>query len=280
MVAATAADQARVAAVVSLTDVVSRRPLLGALVGVIAALTLSAAGVAAPPPVDAEPQPGASLIPVPAGCPVPDPAAVVFVGTMTGKDDVDQVVRFRIDQLRAGSAGPWAIDGLIDVRYGPDYRFLVEGEQYLVGAGFDPVYGALSSTVRPPEPTFGGNAVVGVDDSAVECPRLDDPVRTLNVDGTGVDSGVLSLLTEDRRLLLATVAVPTAIAVAVLLALVVLKVFAVLAMKGVFALGRRAVTPVPDHRATRVRAHRPVHPPELAGSATTHDDDAVADRVH
>lgn len=254
---------------------------LGALVVVIAVVALSAPAGAAPPPVDAEPRPGASLIPVPAGCPVPEPAAVVFVGTMTGKDDVDQVVRYRIDQPRAGSAGPWAIDGLIDVRYGADYRFLVEGEQYLVGAGFDPVYGALSSTVRPPEPTFGGNAVVGVDDSAVECPRLDDPVRTLNVDGTSVDSGVLSLLTEDRRLLLSTVAVPVAIAFAIMLVLVVLKVFGVLAMKGVFALGRRAVTPVPDHRAARVRTHRHVSPrgtaSETSTPATTDNGDVVAE---
>jgi energy-converting hydrogenase Eha subunit E len=176
---------------------------------------------------------------------------------MTGKDDITQTVRFRIDQLRAGSAGPWAIEGLIDVRYGEDYRFLVEGDQYLVGAGFDPAYGALSSTVRPAEPTFGGNDVIGVDDTAVVCPVIDDPIRTLNVDGTSVNSGVLSLLFDDRRLLLATIAVPAALAFAALLAIVVLRVFGSLAMRGVFDLGRAAVTPVPDHRAVRVRRHRP-----------------------
>ena len=42
-----------------------------------------------------------SLIPVPAGCPTPEPAAVVFTGTMIGKDDVTQTVRYRIDQIRA-----------------------------------------------------------------------------------------------------------------------------------------------------------------------------------
>jgi hypothetical protein len=218
-----------------------------------------------PPPVTlpqeiAPPEPGVQpdlLIPVPVGCPVPDPAAVVFTGTMIGKDDVTQVVRFRIDQVRAGSAEPWAVNGLIDVRYGPDYRFLSEGDQYLIGVGLDPVYGVPASTVRPPEPTFGGNDVVGVDDLAVDCPTLDDPVRTLQVDGTSVDSGVLSLATEDRRLLLATLAVPTMIAFAVLLALVVLRVFGGLAFRGVFQLGRAAVTPVTDHRAVRVRTHRP-----------------------
>jgi hypothetical protein len=218
-----------------------------------------------PPPVtlpaeNAPPEPGmqpGSLIPVPVGCPVPDPAVVVFTGTMIGKDDITQVVRFRIDQLRAGSAEAWAVNGLIDVRYGPDYRFLARGEQYLVGVGLDPVFNVPSSTVRPPEPTFGGNDVVGVDDLAVDCPTLDDPVRTLQIDGTSVDSGVISLMTEDRRLLLATLAVPTVIALGVLLALVVVRVFGALAVRGVFQLGRAAVTPVPDHRAVRVRTHRP-----------------------
>jgi len=208
------------------------------------------------PPPDTDLQPG-SLIPVPVGCPVPDRADAVFTGTMTAKDDVTQVVRFRIDQLRAGSLAPWEANGLVDVRYGPDYRFLEPGEQYLIGVGLDPVFGVLSSTVRPAEPTFGGNDVVGVDDLAVECPEIDDPVRTLRVDGTSVDSGVLSLMTEDRRLLLATLAVPAAIVFAVLLALVVLRLFGRLAFRGVFQLGRAAVTPVADHRAVRVRSHRP-----------------------
>ena len=208
------------------------------------------------------------LIPIPVGCPQPDPAAVAFVGTMVGKDDITQVVRFRIDQLRAGSAAPWAVNGLIDVRYGDDYRFLVNGDQYLVGAGSDPVYGVLSSTVRPAEPTFGGNDVIGVDDLAVSCPRLDDPVRTVNLDGTTVDSGVLSLLTDDRRLLLATLAVPTALVFAALLALVVLKTFGRLAVTGVWQLGRAAVTPVDDHRVVRVRTHRSVDEPAPLVEAT------------
>ena len=184
---------------------------------------------------------------------------LAFVGTATGKDDIAQVVRFRIDQLRAGSASDWAVDGLIDIRFGDDYRFLDIGEQYLVGAGFDREYAALSSNVRPPEPSFGGNDVVGVDDSAVECPRVDDPVRTLLVDGTDVDSGVMSLLFDDRRVLLATIAVPAAIAFVALVVLVLFRMFVGLATKGVFQLGRAAVTPVPDHRAVRVRHHRPEH---------------------
>ncbi len=217
-----------------------------------------AAVAAAPPPPDTTvPGANAPLVVVPPACPTPNRAVVAFVGTVTGKDDVAQVVRFHIDQLRSGSASDWAVDGLIDVRFGADYRFLDVGEQYLVGAGFDPEYAALSSNVRPPEPDFGGNDVVGVDDSAVTCPPVDDPIRTLLVDGTDVDSGVMSLLFDDQRVLLATIAVPAAIAFAALIVLVLLRMFVGLATKGVFQLGRAAVTPVPDHRAVRVRRHRP-----------------------
>ncbi len=267
-----------------------RTGLIGLLCALPFAFALSAGTAAAAPPPD-NPPPATlppenpppdlgvqtdSLIPIPVGCPVPDPAAAVFTGTMIGKDDVTQVVRFRIDQLRAGSVAPWAINGMIDVRYGPDYRFLAEGEQYLIGAGLDPVYGVLASTVRPPEPTFGGNDVVGVDDLAVDCPAIDDPIRTLQVDGTSVDSGVLSLMTEDRRLLLATLAVPTMIVFAILLALVLLRMFGGIAFRGVFQLGRAAITPVPDHRAVRVRTHRP----RDGADATSSVDEVAEHREH
>ena len=242
-----------------------RLGLLGLLCATVLGVTSATANAAPPEPPVAVDQ---GLVPVPVGCPRPDPAAVAFVGTMVGKDDVTQVVRFQIDQIRAGSAAPWAINDLIDVRYGDDYRFLVKGEQYLVGARSDPVYGVLSSKVRPAEPTFGGNDVVGVDDIAVTCPRLDDPVRTVNLDGTTVDSGVLSLLTDDRRLLLATLAVPAALVFAALLALVVLKMFGRLAISGVWQLGRASVTPVPDHRKVRVRTHRSIDEPAPLVDAT------------
>lgn len=231
-----------------------RNLVRGGLAGLLCSVAFAVSASAGTPPPD-EPTGPLPLVPVPAGCPTPPAADVAFVGTMLGKDDVTQTVRFEIDQIRAGSTSPWSIDGLIDVRYGDDYRFLVQGDQYLVGAGFDPAYGALSSSVRPAEPTFGGNDVIGIDDTSIVCPVIDDAIRTVNVDGTSVNSGVLSLLFDDRRLVLATIAVPTALAFAALLALAVLRVFGNLAVKGVFDLGRAAVTPVPDHRAVRVRRH-------------------------
>ena len=225
-------------------------------------------GTPAPPPPSTAPGTGTvdgptRLVVIPDGCPEPDVAVLAFVGTAVGKDDIAQVVRFDIDQLRAGSTNQWAVDGQIDVRFGDDYRFLDVGEQYLVGAGFDPEYGALSSSVRPPEPDFGGNDVVGVNDSSVVCPTVDDPVRTLMVDGTDVDSGVMSLLFDDQKVLLATIAVPAALAIAALVVLVFLRTAIGLAGKGVFQLGRAAVTPVPDHRAVRIRRHRPADDDQL-----------------
>jgi len=89
---------------------------------------------------------------------------------------------------------------------------------------------------------------------------------------------VLTLMGAARRLLLATLAVPAAIVFAALLALVVLKVFGSLAMRGVFQLGRAAVTPVQDHRAVRVRRHRDTdHPASAPVVVPTQPPDGVDD---
>lgn len=226
----------------------------------LVALGASPVAAGATPPGDGDP---GSLVPIPPGCPVPDPADVAFVGTVEAKDY--RTVRFRIDQLRAGSAAAWAIDGLIDVRYGSDAQYLDVDRQYLVGAAVDPEIGVLASAVRPPAPLFGGNDVVGVDDTDVECPELDDPVRTLQVDGTDVDTGLLTPLLDERRTLLATIAVPAGIAFAALVGLILLRRVLAWGVRGIFALGRAAVTPAPDHRAVRIREHRVA---ETAGVAS------------
>jgi hypothetical protein len=237
-----------------------RRILLGLAVAiaVLAPSPVAAHQVAAPeppPPTSLAPdEDRAPLVPVPVGCSSPEPADVAFVGLAVAKDF--EKVRYEIVQLRAGSATGNAIDGLVDVLYLEDAKFLDVGEEYLVGARFDPEYGQLFSTVRPPEPLFGGNDVIGLDDTDTDCPVIDDPVRTLKTDGSSVDSGVLSPLFDDKRTLLATLGVPSAIAFGVILALVLLRYVWGFALKGIFELGRAAVTPAVDHRAIRVRAHR------------------------
>lgn len=204
------------------------------------------------PPVDAGPVP---LIPVPVGCLAPDAADVAFIGKAVAKDF--EKVRYEIIQIRAGSASGHAVDGLVDVLYLSDTKFIDVDEEYLIGARFDAEYGQLISTVRPPEPLFGGNDVIGLEDTDIECPVLDDPVRTVKPDGSSVDSGVLSPLLDNKRTVLATLGVPTAIAFAVIIGLVLLRYLWGFALKGIFELGRAAVTPTPDHKAVRIRKHRP-----------------------
>ena len=123
-----------------------------------------------------------------------------------------------------------------------DAKFLDVDEKYLVGARFDPELGGLSSNVRPPEPLFGGNDVIGLNDTDVKCPVIDDPVRTLQPNGESVDSGVVTPLFRDKRLLLATLGVPVAIAFAVVIGLVLLRNVWGLFIKSIFELGRADVT--------------------------------------
>lgn len=224
----------------------------------VAALMFSApVGAAPPPPEPLDVDGGSSLVPVPAGCAPLEAADVVFVGTVVGKDAYIEkgTVRYQIDQLRAGNATPYSVDGLVDVRYGPDSKYLDVGEQYLVGASVDPAIGVLASKVTPEKPLFGGDSVIGLEDTTVVCPEFDDPVMTLETDGSAVESGVLTPMFEDRRVLLAAFAIPAAIAGLVLVGLVIVRRMWGWGFRGVLELGRAAVTPQPDHVATRVRQH-------------------------
>lgn len=220
----------------------------------VGAPSVGAAPVPEPEPTTGTPTVESGLLDVPVGCVVPDAADVAFIGTAVAKDF--EKVRYEIVQLRAGSITGYSIDGLVDVLYLEDAKFVDLDVDYLVGARFDPDFGVLFSTVRPAEPLFGGNDVIGLEDTDVECPLIDDPVRTVLPDGTGVDSGVISPLLDDKRTLFATLGVPTAIAFAVLIGLVLLRQLWHYFLKGVFELGRAAVTPAPDHKSIRVREHR------------------------
>lgn len=218
-----------------------------------------------------------ALIQVPAGCPSPPPADLAFVGTVLAKDEFVEkgTVRFQIDQVRAGDATPYAVEGVVDVRFGPDSQYIGLDEQYLVSAAVDADIGALASKVAPETLLFGGDAVVGLEDTEVVCPVVDDPVQTIHVDGTPVESGLLTPLLDDKRLLLSTLLVPAAIAGVVLIGLVLLRRAFSLGMRGIFALGRASVVPTGDHRAARVRRH--VTPAEAAELGLDVDEDADGD---
>jgi hypothetical protein len=179
------------------------------------------------------------------------------VGTVLAKDEFVQkgTVRFQIDQVRAGDASPFSVDGVIDVRYGPDSQYLEVQGRYLVSAAFDSSIGTLTSKVSPVTPLFGGDAVVGLEDTEVVCPVVDDPVQTINVDGSPVEAGLLDPLLEDKGLLLATILVPAAIVGVALIGLILLRRAIDVGFRGIFALGRAAVVPSGDYRAARVRRH-------------------------
>lgn len=170
------------------------------------------------------------LVVVPSGCAVPVPATAVFRGTIILVDDADRptTFRFHVDSVLAGSLDGFAVGELVDVRFGEEARFLIidgdyDGREYILGVAPDAATGLLTSTVREAAPLFGGDAVIGANDSDIDCPRIEDPVRTLLPDGSPVDTGVLTPLKGQGRSLMMALLTPLAVAVGVLLALVLFK---------------------------------------------------------
>ncbi len=143
---------------------------------------------------------------IPASCEIPLPVRATFVGAVVGSDS--RTARFEVRQIRGGSVDGFSVGGLIDVDYGEDVRFLEFGESYIVAAGVDQTSGRLVSKVRDPEPLFGGNQVIGIGEQNVDCPELEDAVRTLTTDGRSLESGVLAPLGDDRGGLLRAVLLP------------------------------------------------------------------------
>lgn len=185
--------------------------------------------------------PSTTLVPVsvsvPPGCPTPTPAAAVFVGRLESVDA--RTGRFSVEQMRAGSLAAFQVGALVDVDYDDETRFLEPGSRYLVGVAVGPVTGRLVSKVREPAPRFGGNQVVALDPTTSECPVVEDPVRTLNVDGSSVESGVLTPLFEEPMRLLRAVLLPAAWALALLVALGALRWALVGLVRGVGAVTNR-----------------------------------------
>lgn len=185
------------------------------------------------------------LVEAPSGCLRPELPDVVFVGTAVDRDF--RTVRFETRQVRAGDAAPFEVEGFIDVRYGLDVQYFDLGADYLVSARRDPVIGVLASRVRPPVPEFGGDDIVGLAETDVECPGFEDPVITLHPDGTAVDTSVLAPLLDSRPRLLAALVVPLAIAFGLVFVLAMLRLGVAGVVRGVAgaARQRRRVSRVP-----------------------------------
>lgn len=194
------------------------------------------------------------LVVVPSGCVAPTPARAVFVGRLTNTDEPPTTARFVLLTLLAGDVDGYTGGNLVDVHYGDETRFLTIGQRYVVGVAVDPTTGLLVSTVREAAPLFGGDAVIGADDSDIDCPRVEDPIRTLHSDGSAVDTGVLTPLHGEGPALLSAVARPFFVAFAVLLLLVLVK-------HSIFAVGaslRQMAQTEPVPKAPRPpRQHHP-----------------------
>jgi hypothetical protein len=222
------------------------------------ALLLVAAGVLGAPSIalaqeEPAPPPGRQpLVEVPVGCPIQPLPDVVFVGTAVDSDF--RTVRFRVDQVRAGDIGQFASSGLVDVRYGIDAKYLEGGDQYLIGALYDPNIQSLRSRVQPESPTFGGDEVIGATESDLECPELVDPLRTMHTDGSSIDSGVLSPFFGNRDGLLRSILLPIAVVCAVVFALAAFRWFLTGFGRGVESIARTSST---TPAARTAMPHRP-----------------------
>lgn len=205
------------------------------------------------------------LVVVPSGCTVPVTATAVFRGTITLVDDADRptTFRFHIDTVLAGSLEGFAVGELVDVRFGEEAKFLIidgeyQGGQYILGVAPDPATGLLTSTVREAAPLFGGDAVIGANDSDIDCPRVEDPVRTLLPDGSPVDTGVLTPLKGEGRSLMMAMLTPLAVAMGVLLALVLFKHLLFAVGRSLRDIGSEYSSQRPVSRQRRHREPRPM----------------------
>ncbi len=168
---------------------------------------------------DADTGPPATLplIPAPVGCDAPRLPHLVFIGDVVDRDY--RTIRFEIQQIRSGRAAPFADDDRIDVRFGIDAQYLDDDETYLVSAVVDPDLGLLVSRVTEPIENFGGDEVIGVSETDVDCPNYEDPMRTLDTDGKPIDSSVLQPFFDARVRILSAFVVPFGIALGVILVL-------------------------------------------------------------
>jgi hypothetical protein len=212
--------------------------------------------IAAPSVIVADPATGlpaakGPLVVVPPECGAPKGATAVFEGTVV--DAVATTARFDLGRVLAGSLEGRVVNHRVDVRYDDETRFLHIGTTYLIGARVDPATGLLVSSVREPAPLFGGDAVVGRNDSNVVCPDVSDPARTLMLDGTSVETGVITPLKGSGRDLLRAVLVPVGVACAIMFALV-------LAKHLLFAVGRSLRDLASGDSVERTRRHRPSQP--------------------
>lgn len=179
------------------------------------------------------------LIPVPTGCTAPRLPHIVFIGNVVDRDF--RTIRYEIEQIRSGRSAPFADGDLIDVRYGLDAQYLDDDESYLVAGVVDADLGLLVSRVTEPVANFGGDEVIGVSETDVNCPVYEDPMRTLQLDGEPIDGGVLEPFFASKASILSAFLVPFGFAVAAIFLLATFRLSLSGLYRSVVDNGRRAV---------------------------------------
>jgi hypothetical protein len=180
------------------------------------------------------------LIPVPVGCSAPRMPHIVFVGTVADSDF--RTVRFEIEQIRSGRADPFASGNLIDVRFGLDAQYLERETRYLVSAVVDPDLGLLVSRATPPIEHFGGDEVIGVSETDVNCPVFEDPMRTLYVDGTPIEASLLQPFFDAKVRILSALLIPLGVAVAVIFVLAMFRLSLAALFHSIVSGGQRRLS--------------------------------------
>lgn len=167
---------------------------------------------------------------VPVGCPPAPVSQAVFVGKVKVLDATQAL--FELVRLRSGSLAGYStevpnVDGTVvtevGIYYGRDVKFLEVGGSYLVGTALDATTGRIYSRVTEEAPLFGGNEVADINNSGVVCPTFTDVARTLNVDGSSVESGILSGLSGESDRVLLAVLVPAGLVLLGLVTLVLVR---------------------------------------------------------
>ena len=167
---------------------------------------------------------------IPVGCAPPPVSQAVFIGKVKVLDATQAV--FELVRLRSGSLAGYSTETPnslgtvvteVGIYYGRDVKFLEVGATYLVGTALDSTTGCIFSRVTEAAPMFGGNQVADINNSGVVCPTYPDVARTLNTDGSTIESGVLSGLRGESRRILFAIVVPAGLVLLGLLTLVLVR---------------------------------------------------------
>jgi hypothetical protein len=180
------------------------------------------------------------LVPVPVGCAAPTMPHIVFVGTVADRDY--RTIRFEIERIRSGRSAPFAADNLIDVRFGLDAQYLNDDERYLVAAVVDPDLGLLVSRATAPIEHFGGDEVIGVSETDVNCPIYEDPMRTLYVDGTPIEGDILGPFLDAKMRILGAFLIPFGVAMGVIFLLAMFRLSLAAMYHSIVDGGRRRLS--------------------------------------